>query len=186
MTLVPDSHEMLGSLIKLRTPNSQDYQALKNILNDPVTMEALRSFFGNALWTNEMVEERYTKSKKAQKIGRALRYVVVDQGSNNVIGDCGLKDINSIEKKAEYGIILHQSFWGTAAAKECMVLCFNFAFESLGLQTIYFTADEQNLRVIHFCNKLGVKAKSKSEKSYLYFEIKNTGWEKIKKILADR
>lgn len=177
---VPKSHELRGKLLLLRTTEESDYSGLKALLNHETTMEALKPFFKIDIWTDENIRGRYESFKRQQEAGTAITFTVRNSITNEIVGDAGFKNIDVKRGTAEFGIILHQSTWGTGFSKECHLLCLSYAFADLGLKTICFETDEHNLRMQGFFKKVGIPFKKKTEENYLYYELTREEWPFVK------
>ncbi len=180
MNHIPKYHELNGLLVHLRTPCHGDYLQFKSILNDKETMAALLPYFKVETWTDEMVKVRYESFEKQQQDGRCLNYAVVDPTTEIIVGSCGFKKIDLINKRAEFGIILHKNAWGKGISNECFTLCLEYAFSDLTLQTVYFTTDDHNVRMKGFFKKISLPQKGVIEKNCAYFELSKNEWPLIR------
>lgn len=171
MTEIPLILQLTGRAVCLRTHLKEDYPYLKSVLNDQETMSALHQYFGVIDWTDEMIQKRYEKFLEDQKHGKALSFTVIFKKNNNIVGSCGFKNIDQVEEKAEFGLILHRSVWGKGACADCHLLCLDYAFEKLKLQKIYFTTDNHNYRMQGFFKKVGISQVDKTSEGYLYYEL---------------
>lgn len=70
-------------------------------------------------------------------------------------GTISLKNINLIDRNAEYAIVIRKKFWGTGLAKEATELILNYGFNSLNLNKIYLNVLSSNERANKFYNKMG-------------------------------
>lgn len=181
---VPTNHEMKGSLITLRTTRAEDYDQLGEILNDKETMKSLIRYFQKDRWTGVMVKKRYEKFHKEQQEGTGLSYSVILNANGRVVGNCGLKHLSLLDKKAEFGLILDKTVWGTGISKECHFLCLQYAFDVLGLSIIYFITDEHNERMKGFFAKIDIPFKERSPDAYLHYELSKDNWTAVKKHLG--
>ena len=66
---------------------------------------------------------------------------------NEIVGNCGLKNIDFNEGLAEFGIILLRSSWGKGYSKEAQLLCLDYAFNELKLIELSFHTDENNSKM---------------------------------------
>src|SRR3990167_6675614 len=110
------SRSLNGKLVTLETRTKKHHPHLKKILNHEQTMKSLLRYFGTAIWTDEMIAARYNNFEKGERNGEGLGWIVRLNASNEIVGEVGFKNIVPHEKKGEFGIILHQSVWGTGVA----------------------------------------------------------------------
>lgn len=173
-----------GKIVRLRTLAPADYPALKDILNDKISMAALQYYFGADNWTDEMVKERCDRALKAHVEGAAMALVVIDKAQNIVVGNCGFKSLDRSKSQAEFGIVLHRSVWGKGAAREAHLLCLSYGFETLNLETVCFKTSENNLRMQKFFEKYGIPLAKKVEDESLLFEVAKESWPEVKAKLS--
>lgn len=94
--------------------------------------------------------EKYLNSKER------LEFVIIKNEDNNKIGTIGLSNIDNINQKAEYGIILGElDEWGKGYAKEASECIIEYGFNQLDLQKIYLKVFNDNLTAINLYKKLG-------------------------------
>jgi ribosomal-protein-alanine N-acetyltransferase len=180
MFQIPQTHELKGKKILLRSPLAKDYPFLREILNDEKTMEALIPFFKVTTWTEKMVESRYEQFLEEQSLGKTLTYVAIDMKSKKIVGNCGFKNIDFTSQEAAFGIILHKSFWGKGLSGECHLLCLSYGFEELKLAQVYFETDDRNFRMKGFFDKVGIPAVRDSSKNLIRYELSQKDWPKVK------
>lgn len=175
--LIPARHELAGQQATLRTPTKADYPALGAVLNDQTTMDALIPLFGTAQWTAAMVRKYYQGFQRKQQAGHALSYAIFSNASGKVVGHCAIMGIDPAKGMAEFGIILHNSVWGTGIAHECAKLCFDYAFKTLRLGTVWFETSEQNIRVRKLAEKAHIPQKGAAPiEGYLRYELSREAW----------
>jgi len=170
--------------VLLRTPSTKDREAFDDILNDKESMRALIPFFGGKdEWSDEDISSSYNRFTKEAGGTAEMNLAVLEKSSNNVVGCCGFKNIDSKEKTAEFGIILSRSVWGKGISKEAHSLALDWAFKSLGLNEIFFYTDEHNLRMIGFFESHGIRFKGTKERMQ-YFIVTQKEWPFIKAKLS--
>ncbi len=169
-----------GKTITLRSPSVADYPALGVILNDGVTMAALKPFFKIDHWTNQMIKKRYDGFALRERAGLALALVVVLNETGQVVGNCGFRTIDPESLRAEFGIILHHSVWGTSVALECHLLTMTLGFEQLGLQNVDFETDHKNERMKGFFEKYGISRTPKVSDTWVYFSVSKEDWPAVR------
>lgn len=70
-------------------------------------------------------------------------------------GTISLKNINYIDKTAEYAIAIRKKYWGTGTAKEATDKIIDYAFNKLNLEKVYLNVLASNVRANKFYNKYG-------------------------------
>ncbi len=184
MPKVPTRCELPGETILLRSLEPADYKELAEVLNDRITMEHLIQYFGRESWTDEEVAERYDHFTALQEKGTHMTFAVHYRAENRVVGNCGLKDIDLEKRRAEFGIIVHRSVWGTRVAKECHSLVLSYAFDVLGVTLVYFTTDHTNLRMQRFFESKGIQRRDNGDDTKLYYELPVSDWPATKEKLG--
>jgi ribosomal-protein-alanine N-acetyltransferase len=164
----------------LREYQNADLEGLKALLNHQVTMEKLFNFFKKDYWTDEDVKERQDKFHQNYLKGTGFNWLIIENKSHKVIGTCGFKDLNHETHETEFGVILHQSFWGTNAVITCGKLACEYGFETLSLNRIYMTTDKINERTQGFLKKMGIPFSKTTDKGFLEYEITKEMWDRLK------
>ena len=75
--------------------------------------------------------------------------------SDEYAGTISLKNINKIDRKAEYAIVVRKKFWGTGIAKEATEKIIQYGFNTLNLNKIYLNVLSSNTRANSFYQKMG-------------------------------
>ncbi len=83
-------------------------------------------------------------------------FVVLDKETKTPIGNCGIYQIDWVNRTAEIGInIGNKSYWNKGFGTEATVLLLAFAFHILNLNNVMLRVLECNPRAIHIYEKLG-------------------------------
>lgn len=152
-----DGLSLAGRRVLLRKSTGEDHADLARILSDPQVMEFLQGLQnGPEGWTLEQVAQREGTFERLQKLGRSLTFVVEDKRTSAVLGTCGFHVVAAASHSAQFGIILDTPGWGKGVAAECHLLCFGYAFETLGLHRIEMETDVRNLRMRGFFERNGI------------------------------
>ncbi len=150
-----------GNYVRLRMAKPSDYPTMQAILSDPVTMEHLKFMTHAPIgWTLEQVQERYDKRKKYLHDQFATDFIVELKDSKKVVGDCGIFNIDTDHHRAEFGIVLHHSVWGTPVASECHLLCLQYAFETLKFHRLEWSTSTENKRMRRFLENIDAENES--------------------------
>ncbi len=81
-------------------------------------------------------------------------FAIVDD-SDEYLGTISLKNISTVDKNAEYAIVVRKSFWGTGVAKKATDEILKYAFENLKLHRVYLNVLDENIRANKFYQKYG-------------------------------
>ncbi len=166
--------------VSLISANAEYHFQFKSILNDTTTMHDLIPYFGTAVWTDAMIQERFEKFQDLEDQGLAKFYFVQNANQSHLVGQCGFKNINKKLGEAEFGIILHQSVWGTGLSKTCHQLCLTEAFERVGLQRVNFITDLSNAKMQRFFEKHNIRRVQNSKSEACEFEVLARDWPMVK------
>lgn len=105
------------------------------------------SFF--ALWTdmikllNDLAQEN-----------KAIRFSILVQESNEIIGSCGYNSLDFDNLKAEIGYDIARSQWGKGYATEAIFSLLAHAFSTMKLNRIEAKVDPDNVNSIKLLQKL--------------------------------
>jgi [ribosomal protein S5]-alanine N-acetyltransferase len=157
MTRTLDDLRLQGRAVLLRPSVEDDHPAFARILSDPAVMQYLPQLsMGPGGWTLEQVAERESAFARLRKLRRALQFAVVDARSQEVLGTCGFHSLAFVSQSALFGLILGRPAWGKGVAAECHLLCFEYAFEKLGMHRIEMETDARNLRMRGFLERSSI------------------------------
>ena len=85
-------------------------------------------------------------------------FTILDKDTKTPIGNCGIHQINWVNRTAEIGInIGNKSYWNKGFGTESTTLLLAFAFHVLNLNNVMLRVLECNPRAIHIYEKLGFK-----------------------------
>lgn len=85
----------------------------------------------------------------------ALRWIIADIASDQMIGTCALYDINPTHARAALGYALMPEHWGKGLATEAASLAMSYGFLELGLHRIEADTEPNNLRSNKVLERLG-------------------------------
>ncbi|WP_073071710.1 GNAT family N-acetyltransferase [Thermosipho atlanticus] len=167
----------MGKLILLRPMEIEDAEKFVELIND----EELRQYLSLVLPINKYAEENWIKNNtnKLDVVNFSIETL-----DGVLIGGTGLKDIDWINRSAEFGIgIFDKRYWNKGMGTEATRLMLKYSFEYLNLNRIYLRAYEFNKRAIRVYEKCGFLIEGK-ERQARY--IKGKYWDVIRmSILAD-
>lgn len=96
-------------------------------------------------------------------------FAIIEKDTNKAIGNCGLHNLNEINRHASYGIFIgEKTFWNQGIGLEATQLCLDFGFNILNLNSIDLEVVEYNCRGIRCYEKAGFKQVGLRRKSFFY------------------
>ena len=108
--------------------------------------------------------------------GKDIHYAVCDE-RDEYLGTISLKDIDLINKKAEYAISLRKIAQGKGIASQATHQILRLAFEKYGLERVYLNVLDNNIRAIHFYEKFGFVYEGEFRKDlFLRGEFRTLRW----------
>lgn len=135
----------------LRPMEADDFDDLLLIFTDPNVMAS----FGGELFTREQMQRWLQRNLAHQeKFGYGL-FSVIHQESNNLIGDCGLEQIED-QGTAELGYDFRSDFWNRGFATEAATAVRDYAFEVLELPRLISLIRVGNLSSSRVAEKVGM------------------------------
>jgi UDP-4-amino-4,6-dideoxy-N-acetyl-beta-L-altrosamine N-acetyltransferase len=125
VTLRPMRREDGEEIVRWR--NASDVHA-QMFAADPPTME------GHMRWFDSL-----------QKRDDRVEFVIVEIHSGRPVGTIGLSDIDRVNRRAEYGILIGEAdARGKGLAREASQLILQYAFETLRLHRVYLQVFQEN------------------------------------------
>lgn len=92
-------------------------------------------------------------------------------------GTISLKNINNIDRNAEYSIVLRKSAIGNGVGRKATGDILRFAFEELKLHKVYLNVLSENIRAIKFYEKMNFKYEGEfKEHFFINGEFKDVKW----------
>lgn len=93
------------------------------------------------------------------------------------LGTVSLKNISSIDKNAEYAIVLRKLAIGSEIAKKATKEALRFAFNELKLYKVYLNVLSENTRAIKFYEKMNFICEGEFKEHYnINGKLKNIKW----------
>ncbi len=93
--------------------------------------------------------------------------VAVEAPRGNLIGTCGLHEIDVHNDTARLGILIFdESQWGKGYAREALILLIEYAFSELNIHKIYLNAFATNTRGLGLYKKLGFREEGRLREEY--------------------
>jgi [ribosomal protein S5]-alanine N-acetyltransferase len=85
----------------------------------------------------------------------AMQFVIIERGSNDVVGICLLFKFDLANRRAEVGYAMTRTHWGRGYAGEATRRLLEFGFGELGLRRIEAEVDPRNLGSVKVLSRLG-------------------------------
>ena len=146
----------------LREMTTSDLPATCRVLQDEKTMYAYEHAFSDEeaqAWLNNQLR-RYRED------GFGLWAVVLKE-SGEIIGQCGitLQDVNG-EWVPEVGYLFERAYWHRGFATEAAIACKEYAFNVLGLDTVYTIIRDNNIASQNVAKRNGMTVCGRIVKHY--------------------
>lgn len=85
-------------------------------------------------------------------------FAIIDKENDNLIGNCGLHNVDHIDRKAEFGIFIgNKTYWNKGFGTEATNLILDFAFNAINLNNIMLEVYAYNKAAIRVYEKCGFK-----------------------------
>lgn len=144
-------NELQAQRLHLRKMEVSDSHSLFKIWSDPdVTKFMNISSFTHEVQAKEMIE----KLEELAQASKAIRFSMIEQESNEIIGTCGFNSIDFENAKAEIGYDIAKAYWGMGYATEGIFALLNYSFETLELNRIEAKVEPANVNSIKVLKKL--------------------------------
>lgn len=112
---------------------------------------------------------------------RNLHYAVTN-GKNEYLGTVSLKNIDRINKKAEFAIALHPKAMGKGVSTAALCAIMEKAFCDLDLNKVYLYVRSDNERAVAFYEKCHLEYEGRfKEHIFLYGEYRDICWYALRK-----
>ena len=103
-----------------------------------------------------------------EKLSREHTYSIIDNGSNELIGNCGFSDIDHINQTGEVGMFIgDKKYWNKGYGTEALTLLLDYGFKALNLHNISLRVYSFNERAIKAYEKTGFKITGKKREALL-------------------
>jgi len=103
-----------------------------------------------------------------EKLSKEHTYSIVDNGSNELIGNCGFADIDHINQTGEVGMFIgDKKYWNKGYGTEALSLLLDYGFKALNLHNISLRVYSFNERAIKAYEKIGFKTTGKKREALL-------------------
>lgn len=115
--------------------------------------EHVRKYF---IYQEEFTREGHLEWIETKiKTGNVIQFMIVLRKTNKTIGSVYLRDVNRIQRKAEYGIFIGEDEKGKGYGTQAARLMIKYAFEDMHLHKLYLRVFADNVRAISSYKKAG-------------------------------
>ena len=141
--------KLIGQKCYLSPIDINDFEKYAQWWNDPETVKYLQN---NWIITAEKQRENLISKSKSH------HYSIIDNDTNELIGEVCFIDINDINRCAEISIIIgNKEYQNKGYGKEALKLLIDYGYQSLSLNCIFLKVYEKNERAIKCYKSVGFK-----------------------------
>lgn len=141
--------KIIGENIYLSPINMDDYETYTEWINDLEISINL----GNAHQIFNLDKEKEITEQLAEN-----NFAIIDKAGDKLIGNCGIFDIDKINKHGELGILIgEKNYWDKGIGKEAIRLILDYGFNLLNLHNIMLKVYSFNKRGINCYKNVGFK-----------------------------
>ncbi|MBD8499557.1 GNAT family N-acetyltransferase [Paenibacillus arenosi] len=149
--LITWNTELHMERLYMRKMNVSDSPSLFKIWSDPDVTEFMN--------VSSFTEERQAKDlikllDELSQDNKAIRYSIIEKGSNEIIGSCGFNYLDFEHAKAEIGYDIAKTSWGRGYATEAIQSLLNYGFSTLELNRIEAKVEPENVNSAKVLQKL--------------------------------
>lgn len=159
----------------LRELLPSDLDGMFELDSDP----EVHKYLGNKIVTDKNKIVEIINFVRQQYVNNGIgRWAVIDKGSNDFVGWCGLKYVteptNGYKNYYDLGYRLKRKYWGQGIATETALVSLNYAFNELKVNEVYAAASCDNMASNKVLQKVGMTF----VETFFYEDIK-CNWYKI-------
>lgn len=166
---------MMCEKISLRKLLPKDHPFMKEWMKMPETSKYFKEDF-------KSLDDQQILNFISNSISEKNIHFAIVNEDDEYLGTISLKNIDKVNKNAEYAIVLREKFRGRGHANEATELILKYAFEELDLQKVYLNVLDSNTRAIEFYEEFGFSYEGEFKKHILHNGIfKNLKWYAISK-----
>ena len=141
-------------MIRLRNLQKKDAEFMLEWMHDKELQKCFRKKMADVTPEEAMAFCTAGNTEEQIRDGANLHYAIVNE-QDEYLGTISLKNIDLVNKNAEYAISTRRCAHGTGAAAEATGLLLEKGFNRLGLHRIYLNVLKDNTRAIRFYEKCG-------------------------------
>jgi RimJ/RimL family protein N-acetyltransferase len=153
-----------GERIRLRAIERTDLAQFTEWLNDPEVRQGLMINLPFSLAKEETWYENMLKSPQEE---HPLGIEIMTDEGWELIGNCGLFDIDWKVRQAEFGIFIGaKPYWNQGYGTEALRLIIRHGFNTLNLNRIFLRVYENNPRAIRSYEKAGLTVEGRKRQAH--------------------
>jgi diamine N-acetyltransferase len=135
---------IFGERVRLRAVEREDVKHFYEWVNDPEVTRGLALY----LPMSTVEEEKWFERVQARDPHEKPLAIEVREGDGwKLIGNCGVFDVEWVNRSAELGIMIgKKSVWNQGYGTEVMTLLLKHCFETLNLNRVFLHVYAENLR----------------------------------------
>lgn len=146
--------ELQNSWIHLRFLNEQHRETLRLLAKDHRIWEYTKTLLLTDTYDQQF--DKYFGEALATATAGGQAYVIVDAGTQDILGMTRLYDVDHKVKKGTIGHTWYvPAVWGKVHNKACKLLLLEYCFETLSLQRVDFKVAGHNIRSQKAVVKIG-------------------------------
>jgi RimJ/RimL family protein N-acetyltransferase len=103
-----------------------------------------------------------------ERLSKEHNYSIIDNDTNELVGNCGYVKIDHINQIAEIGIFIgNKKYWNRGYGTEALSLLLDYGFKALNLHNVLLRVYSFNERAIKCYEKTGFKTIGKNREALL-------------------
>jgi RimJ/RimL family protein N-acetyltransferase len=142
-----------GELIKLRKLRRSDAASIQRLADNKDIARYLPRL--PYPYTMKEADRWITTTARLARQEKSYDFGIADNGSDEIAGMIGLRNINRQDKNAELGYWVGKPYQGRGYAAEAIRLILKFAFKELRLVRVYAVVHQRNVPSIKVLEKAG-------------------------------
>jgi RimJ/RimL family protein N-acetyltransferase len=143
----------------------------------PISMEDAEVY---TEWLNDLRTARFltvasmnislqSEREALPRLSSGHNYAIVTRASDELLGNCGLSDIEDANRSAELGIFIgSEAYRGQGYGTEALRLLCDYAFNALNLRSLMLRVYDYNERAMSCYRKVGFKEIGRRRKARFY------------------
>ncbi|WMW80593.1 GNAT family protein [Undibacterium cyanobacteriorum] len=144
--------ELRSARFVLRQILQSDLNALYVGLSDP----RVNLYYGIAYHSEAATQEQLDWYRSLENDGNGVWWAIcAAQRPQQLIGACGIYEIDHYNRNADIGYWLSPQVWGQGVMQECLKLIFEYAFRQLQLHRLEAEVEIDNIASRKLLEKLG-------------------------------
>ena len=173
--------ELVGEKVILRWPKIQDAAWLFKNITKPEIRKNITTRVGSLEEEKKWVRSQPTKRRKKQ----GFTFVVIDKNTKELLGTCGIVELDSKNSNCEVGYWLAKKYWSKGYASGFFKLLLHYCFDNLKLNKAYAHTADFNARSQGLLRKHGFKQVGTLRKhvkfddkltDVIYFDLLRSEW----------